>query len=1058
MRSAAPSRGRHAEAARSCIDRSERMKKVTQGFLGEEQFLDECRAFLTFSDRIGDSWSLKTHSNLPYIFKKSKIIVNAFNKSLVGNEPTQTDDKKETACFFHIEYYLIFNVSYSVPCLYIVPTWPNGTLLSLEQVWNYLIREDATIVDKWSFLTQIEHPFFANVCYWIHPCHTAAWMGDYEKDRCGTIDDSETKQRSCLVSVLSEPSVKSLIHETFEQSTVWLSCHASSIPPGDDTRILSTTRTLKISYVERDDGGSYKCEASNEIDINYPERKYMATGTGIISLIVLYKPKLLKHSYLKFSGTINQSSTIKCSFDANPPATVYWQRENTTITQNDKYYIIGTRQKSSLIINNIDKSDFGYYRCIAFNRVGKVLYNILLSRPGIPDKPKECRIEMVSDSLATFHCVPGYSGGQDYRLKVEVLNSKGQIIHISDKFSHDPSGLIVTVRNLSPSTNYAIVFYGENKFGSSNVGLLLLFNTTRRAKSLQEEDEKISSETKLITIGGAIAGSVFVIVLIIVLAVYCSWRKKTAKKKEAESLRTNTYQTSSSSNLASSLVARDKIEQTNHSYRDWQGARESFAQDKGCSYIGPAIDLKFESGESNDYCYDNIANTANTHHLAGSGGLSLFPSTLTASFKRKKRPGSFFPGQSSKQNSTAHVTNLSIEVESKIEEREQNLQNYKNKEKTVSPIASSVNLRKKPRPLVNPQQLKVPNLPQMSRHSSRVSVSKISQDGSKTLSQPIDGACIGDGHSQIDSWEFPRSKLKIIRKLGNGMFGEVWEGQVKEIMGYKSLMKVAVKTVREEADDDAKRNLIKELQYMKTLQAHPNIITLFGCITMSHPMAIIMELATNGNLQNYLRRCRYNNIDAAIVTQKTLTTFAMDVANGMSFISSKKFLHRDLAARNVLIDEQMICKISDFGYSRDIIHSRQYESKSQAKLPLRWMAPESLYDGLYSVKSDVWSFGVLLWEIITLGATPYPGMSGSTVMIKVKEGYRLPKPLHCADVLYDLMNECWRSNPKLRPSFHRLYSHLEVIGQHIANQQNMSVTKMEANMLDVLQDVPGEKC
>lgn len=154
----------------------------------------------------------------------------------------------------------------------------------------------------------------------------------------------------------------------------------------------------------------------------------------------------------------------------------------------------------------------------------------------------------------------------------------------------------------------------------------------------------------------------------------------------------------------------------------------------------------------------------------------------------------------------------------------------------------------------------------------------------------------------------------------------------------------------------------------------------------------------------------------------------------------------------------MICKISDFGYSKDIIHSRQYESKSQGKLPLRWMAPESLYDGIYSVKSDVWSYGVLLWEIVTLGATPYPGMSGSTVMIKVKDGYRLPKPVYCPDEIYDIMCECWRNNAKLRPSFRRIHLYLEVVINQITDLDRITITKMEPNMLDVLYEVPGEKC
>lgn len=122
----APSGGRRAEAARSCIDRSEQMKKVTQGVLGEKQFLDECKSFISFSEKIGDTWTLKTFSNLNYLFKKSKIIIQNLNNPVTENGRPQKDDKKEKeTIFFHLEYYVVFNISYSVPCLYLVPTWPS---------------------------------------------------------------------------------------------------------------------------------------------------------------------------------------------------------------------------------------------------------------------------------------------------------------------------------------------------------------------------------------------------------------------------------------------------------------------------------------------------------------------------------------------------------------------------------------------------------------------------------------------------------------------------------------------------------------------------------------------------------------------------------------------------------------------------------------------------------------------------------------------------------------------------------------------------------------------
>lgn len=145
----------------------------------------------------------------------------------------------------------------------------------------------------------------------------------------------------------------------------------------------------------------------------------------------------------------------------------------------------------------------------------------------------------------------------------------------------------------------------------------------------------------------------------------------------------------------------------------------------------------------------------------------------------------------------------------------------------------------------------------------------------------------------------------------------------------------------------------------------------------------------------------------------------------MAYLASKGIIHRDLAARNILIDSNRLCKIADFGFARDIAANKIYERKSDGRLPIRWMAPESLYDNMYSVKSDIWSFGVLTWEIVTLGSTPYPGMGAAEVMRKIKEGYRLERPEHCKRELYNIMYYCWDKDPSCRPSFGELVAMAE---------------------------------
>ncbi|XP_072379897.1 tyrosine kinase receptor Cad96Ca [Diabrotica undecimpunctata] len=284
----------------------------------------------------------------------------------------------------------------------------------------------------------------------------------------------------------------------------------------------------------------------------------------------------------------------------------------------------------------------------------------------------------------------------------------------------------------------------------------------------------------------------------------------------------------------------------------------------------------------------------------------------------------------------------------------------------------------------------------------------------------------------VDRWEFPRHRLKFFNILGEGAFGQVWKCEALDMDGNDTgVTVVAVKTLKENANEKEKSDLQSELQVMKMLEPHPNVVRLLGCCTDKEPIFLIMEYISKGKLQSFLRNSRaeryYNNMhgQSRSLTSRDLTSFVYQVAKGMEFLSTNGIIHRDLAARNVLITEDHICKVADFGFARDIIANHIYERKSEGRLPIRWMAPESLYDNIFTVKSDVWSFGVLVWEVVTLGSTPYPGMSAVDVMKKVRDGYRLDKPEHCRRELYNIMYYCWDKDPKERPSFTELLELLE---------------------------------
>uniref|UniRef100_A0A665U0E4 receptor protein-tyrosine kinase n=1 Tax=Echeneis naucrates TaxID=173247 RepID=A0A665U0E4_ECHNA len=339
-----------------------------------------------------------------------------------------------------------------------------------------------------------------------------------------------------------------------------------------------------------------------------------------------------------------------------------------------------------------------------------------------------------------------------------------------------------------------------------------------------------------------------------------------------------------------------------------------------------------------------------------------------------------------------------------------------------------------------------------------------------------------------EKWEFPRDKLKLGKILGAGAFGKVVEATAYGLGKEDNVMRVAVKMLKASAHSDEKEALMSELKILSHLGHHKNIVNLLGACTYGGPVLVITEYCSLGDLLNFLRQEAetfvnfvmnmsnimessndYKNIsnhkqfirsDSGIssaasssymemrpkqlpsvdssqdlVCEDTgdwpldiddLLRFSFQVAQGLDFLATKNCIHRDVAARNVLLTNRREAKICDFGLARDIMNDSNYMVKGNARLPVKWMAPESIFDCVYTVQSDVWSYGILLWEIFSLGKSPYPSMAVDSRFYKmVKRGYQMSQPDFAPPEIYMIMKMCWNLQPTERPTFSKISQMIE---------------------------------
>ncbi|KAM4574533.1 vascular endothelial growth factor receptor 2 [Fundulus diaphanus] len=352
-----------------------------------------------------------------------------------------------------------------------------------------------------------------------------------------------------------------------------------------------------------------------------------------------------------------------------------------------------------------------------------------------------------------------------------------------------------------------------------------------------------------------------------------------------------------------------------------------------------------------------------------------------------------------------------------------------------------------------------------------------------------------------NKWEFPRDRLKLGDPLGRGAFGQVVEAAAFGIEKATTCTTVAVKMLKEGATSSEYRALMSELKILIHIGHHLNVVNLLGaCTKPGGPLMVIVEYCKHGNLSSYLKSKRgeyspykrkqvnsrrwapadedvtegdlglgkvaqldictgtaedkasctggYPTEESSVddhLTMEDLISYSFQVAKGMEFLSSRKCIHRDLAARNILLSENNVVKICDFGLARDVYKDPDYVRKGDARLPLKWMAPETIFDRVYTTQSDVWSFGVLLWEIFSLGASPYPGVCiDESFCRRLKEGTRMRPPEYATSEIYQTMLDCWMDRPTDRPTFAELVEHLGNLLQASAQQDGKDYIPLTA--------------
>ncbi len=288
----------------------------------------------------------------------------------------------------------------------------------------------------------------------------------------------------------------------------------------------------------------------------------------------------------------------------------------------------------------------------------------------------------------------------------------------------------------------------------------------------------------------------------------------------------------------------------------------------------------------------------------------------------------------------------------------------------------------------------------------------------------------------FEATQVPRKVVKLERQIGQGQSGEVWLGELTAApsWGKEPGTPVAVKLSKAQ-EGDAQVHILLEARMMHLLP-HPFLIRMLAMVTVDFPVLLCMEYMEGGDLKTFLRACRPTlEHPRMVVTGDDFVRMAGQVAGALAFLEERRIVHRDVAARNVLVNKDAsIVKLGDMGMARNVYKKEQYLQTSSTRMPLAWMAPESLLDSVFAYKTDVWSFGVLMWEITSYARTPFGALGAQEIVAEVNAGRYLAQPAACNEWTWALIQRCWQVRPVARPSFTALQSELVARAQQEPHQ------------------------